>query len=81
MSVRGGLNLFLQLARRTLLRKLPIVSKLVTRDEMQNLDYSKTQEVSWLQASFNCVCGDLWRKVGGHDKLYFLLMSDPEICW
>ncbi len=81
MSVRGWPNLFLQLARRTSLRKLPIVSKLVSKDEMQNLDYSTTQEVPWLQASFNCVRGDLWRKVGGHDERYFLFMSDPEICW
>ena len=81
MSVRGWPNLFLQLARRTSLRKLPIVSKLVSKDEMQNLDYSTTQEVPWLQASFNCVRGDLWSKVGGHDERYFLFMSDPEICW
>lgn len=81
MSVRGWPNLFLQVARRTFLRKLPIVSSLVARDEMQNMDYSKTQEVPWLQASFNCVRGDLWRRVGGHDERYFLFMSDPEICW
>lgn len=81
MSVRGWPNLFLQVARRTFLRKLPIISKLVAQDEMQNLDYSKTQEVPWLQASFNCVRGDLWREVGGHDERYFIFMSDPEICW
>ena len=81
MSVRGWPNLFLQVARRTFLRKLPLINKLVAKDEMQNLDYSKTQEVPWLQASFNCVRGDLWRKVGGHDERYFLFMSDPEICW
>ncbi len=81
MSVRGWPNLFLQVARRTFLRKLPILNKLVAKDEMQNLDYSKTQEVPWLQASFNCVRGDLWREVGGHDERYFIFMSDPEICW
>ncbi len=81
MSVRGWPNLFLQFARRTALRKLPIISKLVAKDEMQDLDYSKTQDVPWLQASFNCVRGDLWRDAGGHDERYFLFMSDPEICW
>ena len=81
MSVRGWPNLFLQVARRTFLRKLPILKNLVASNEMQNMDYSKTQEVPWLQASFNCVRGDLWRKVGGHDERYFIFMSDPEICW
>jgi len=81
MTVRGWPNLILQFARRTFLRNLPVLKQLVARDEMQYLDYSKVQEVPWLQASFNCVRGSLWKEVGGHDERYFLFMSDPEICW
>lgn len=81
MTVRGWPNLFLQFSRRTFLGRLPLIRKLVAKDEMKHLDYSKTQEVPWLQASLNCVRGSLWKEVGGHDERYFLFMSDPEICW
>jgi len=81
MTVRGWPNLFLQFCRRTYLRKLPILKVMVRKDEMVDLDYYKIQDVPWLQASFNCVRGDLWRELNGHDERYFLFMSDPEICW
>jgi GT2 family glycosyltransferase len=81
MTVRGWPNLFLQVCRRSLLRKLPLIKTWVLRDEMAHLDYDKIQDVPWLQSSFNVVRGDFFRKVGGLCESYFLFMSDPELCW
>lgn len=81
MTVRAFPNIFLQVARRTFLRKWPLIRKWVAYDEMRHLDYSKTQPVDWLQSSFWIVRKALWNKLGGLDKSYFVFMSDPEMCW
>ncbi len=81
MTVRAFPNLFLQVARRTFLRRLPLIKKWVAYDEMQHLDYAKTQPVDWLQSSFWITRKSLWDKLGGLDSSYFLFMSDPEMCW
>jgi N-acetylglucosaminyl-diphospho-decaprenol L-rhamnosyltransferase len=81
MTVRAFPKLFLQIARRTWLRNLPILREKVAFDEMRHLDYDKTQSVDWLQSSFIAVRKNLWEKFGGLDENYFLFMSDPDICW
>jgi N-acetylglucosaminyl-diphospho-decaprenol L-rhamnosyltransferase len=81
MTVRAFPKFFLQIARRTWLRKLPILKKFVAYDEMQHLDYSKTQEVDWLQSSFWIVRKDLWDSFGGLDPAYYIFMSDPDMCF
>jgi len=81
MTVRAFPNIFLQVCRRTWLRKLPVIKKMVAYDEMKHLDYTKTQEVDWLQSSFVLLTRDWWNKLGGFDKTYFIFMSDPEICF
>lgn len=81
MTVRRFPNFFLQVARRTDLRKLPYVSGLVAKDECQDLDYSKTQPVDWLQSSFWVTRRSLWDKLGGLDTKYRIFMSDPDYCW
>lgn len=81
MSVRAFPNIFLQVARRTMLRKLPLISKWVAYDEMRHLDYNKTQTVDWLQSSFWITRKALWDELGGLDKTYFLFMSDPDLCF
>lgn len=81
MTVRAFPKLYLQIARRTFLRNLPILKKLVAYDEMQHLDYDKIQEVDWIQSSFIAVRKDFWDKVGGLCESYFLFMSDPHICF
>ncbi len=81
MNVRAFPKLYLQIARRTFLRKMPVLKELVAHDEMQHLDYSQTQEVDWLQSSCIIVRSDFWHKIGGLNENYFLFMSDPEICW
>lgn len=80
MTVRAFPNLFLQVSRRTFLRKLPIIKNFVAYDEMQHLDYSKTQTVDWLQSSFWIIRKSLWDKLGGLDNAYFIFMSDPDLC-
>ncbi len=81
MTVRAFPNIFLQVARRTYLRNLPILKNLVAHDEMRHLDYTKTQEVDWLQSSFVLLTRKWWDTLGGFDKTYFIFMSDPEICF
>jgi N-acetylglucosaminyl-diphospho-decaprenol L-rhamnosyltransferase len=81
MTVRAFPKLFLQIARRTWLRRLPGIRKKVEFDEMQHLDYAKTQSVDWLQSSFVAIRRNLWEKFEGLDEGYFLFMSDPDICW
>jgi N-acetylglucosaminyl-diphospho-decaprenol L-rhamnosyltransferase len=81
MTVRAFPNIFLQVARRTFLRRLPLIKKWVAYDEMQHLDYKKTQTVDWLQSSFWITRKALWDKIGGLDKAYFIFMSDPEYCY
>ncbi len=80
MTVRAFPNIFLQVARRTFLRYLPWIRGLVAYDEMRHLDYDKLQSVDWLQSSFWIVRRELWNKLGGLNKAYFLFMSDPDLC-
>lgn len=81
MTVRAFPRLTLQFARRTSLRNWPIIKHLVAHDEMQHLDYSKIQEVDWLQSSFWVTPRKLWNELGGLSKDYFLFMSDPDYCF
>jgi len=47
---------------------------------MNHLDYSKIQDVDWLQSSCVIVRRDFWEKVGGYNESYFLFMADTEMC-
>lgn len=80
MTVRAFPRLFLQIARRTKLRRIPVLRKWVAHDEMQHLDYSKTQPVDWIQSSFWITRRSLWEKLGGLDPSYFIFMADPDLC-
>lgn len=81
LTARHFPKFYLQVARRTFLRKLPILSKKIKSDEMQNFDYDKIQDVDWLQSSCIVVQKKLWDKVGGFCENYFLFMADTEICF
>ncbi|MFH1375830.1 MAG: glycosyltransferase family 2 protein [Patescibacteria group bacterium] len=81
MTVRAFPDLGTQIARRTWLRHLPGLREKVAHDEMQHLDYSKTQAVDWLQSSFWLLRKELWDDLGGLDERFFLFMSDPDFCW
>lgn len=79
MTVRAFPKLYLQIARRTFLRKLPFLKDKVAYDEMSHLDYSKIQDVDWLQSSCVIIRRDFWEKIGGFNELYFLFMADTEM--
>ena len=81
MTVRAFPKFFLQIARRTFLRKLPVIRDWVAHDEMQHLNYDKIQEVDWLQSSFWIVRKKLWDSFGGLNSDYFIFMSDPDLCF
>ncbi|MEA2006918.1 MAG: glycosyltransferase family 2 protein [Patescibacteria group bacterium] len=79
MSVRAFPKFYVQVARRTFLRNLPFLKKKVAYDEMQHLDYDKTQDVDWLQSSCVMICRKFWDDVGGFNERYFLFMADIEM--
>ena len=81
MIVRAFPRFCLQVARRTFLRKVFVLKKLVEYDEMQHLDYSKIQDVDWLQSSCVIIRKELWDDIGGLCEDYFLFMSDVELCY
>jgi len=81
MTVRAFPKLYLQVARRTFLRRLPILKSKVAYDEMRHLDYDKIQDVDWLQSSCVVIRTDLWSKIGGLCEDYFLFMGDVELCY
>jgi GT2 family glycosyltransferase len=81
MTIRAFPKLYLQVARRTFLRHLPLLNKKVKYDEMRHLDYEKTQDVDWLQSSCVVIRKKLWDLTGGLREDYFLFMSDVEICF
>ncbi len=81
MTIRAFPRFYLQVARRTWLRRLPILKKKVEYDEMRHLDYEKTQDVDWLQSSCIVVRSDLWKNLGGLKEDYFLFMTDVELCF
>ena len=78
MTVRGWPNIFKQVFRRTFLRHIPIIAKIVSKDEMQHLDYNKVQPVPWLQSSFNLVRGDFFRQLAAYAKTIFYLCQTPN---
>lgn len=81
MTVRAFPRFYLQVARRTFLRNLPVLKKKVVYDEMRHLDYDKTQDVDWLQSSCVIIRKKLWDITGGFNDKYFIFMSDVEICF
>jgi len=81
ITARAFPKLYIQVIRRTFLRSLPFLKKEVAYDEMRHLDFSKVQDVDWLQSSCFVVRRDLWRKIGGFNEAYFLFMADVELCF
>ncbi|MBN2096672.1 glycosyltransferase [Candidatus Peregrinibacteria bacterium] len=81
MTVRRFPKLTLQIARRTFLRRLPLLRSLVAKDECRDLNYYKTQPVDWLQSSFWITRRTLWNKLGGLNQDYLIFMSDPDYCF
>lgn len=81
MTVRAFPKLYLQVARRTFFRYLPILKNKVKYDEMRHLNYNKIQDVDWLQSSCVVIRKKLWDKINGLCDNYFLFMSDVEICF
>ena len=80
-TVRAFPNILALVARRTPLKKLPLLRKHVDKYEMPDFDYSKSQYVDWIQSSLLIIRRELWDRVGGLDSAYFLFMSDPDICF
>ena len=81
MSVRAFPRLYLQVARRTFFRNTPVLKEKIAHDEMRHLDYSRIQDVDWLQSSCCIIRRDFWERVGGYNEYYFLFMADTEMCF
>jgi len=81
LTARAFPRLLIQILRRSPLRVLPGLRKLVDHDEMTHLDTDRTQAVDWLQSSCFLLHRDLWESLGGFDERYVMFLADPEICW
>lgn len=81
ITIRAFPRFYVQVARRTWIKNLPLLKKIVDYDSMRHLDYGLTQEVDWLQSSCILVRKSFWDEVGGFNENYFLFMSDVELCW
>jgi GT2 family glycosyltransferase len=80
MTIRAWPKLYLQVVRRSWLRRLPWLKSGVAYDEMRHLDYDQIQDVDWLQSSCVVIRKLVWDLAGGLCEDYFLFMSDVEIC-
>lgn len=80
-TVRRFPNLIAQVARRTFLQRIPWFKKQVENYEIGDFNYSKSEEVEWLQSSFMAIREEVWIKTKGLDKRFFLFMADPDICY
>ena len=81
MTIRAWPKLYLQVSRRSWLRRLPIIKNKVAYDEMRHLNYGEIQDVDWLQSSCVVIRKLVWDLAGGLCEDYFLFMSDVEICY
>lgn len=79
--IRRFPNLFTQIARRTFLRKIPWIKKIVEKDEYRDLDLDQIQSVDWIQSSCFMLSKKLWNKIWGFDESYKIFLADPEICF
>ena len=69
-----------QVLRRTRWRGVPPFSRMVASYEATNIDYTRSQQVAWLQSSCMLVRRAFWEQVGGFDSRYFLFMADVDLC-
>ena len=47
---------------------------------MQDMDYEKSFQVPFAQGSFLIIRTELFRRLGGFDKRYFMYMEDADLC-
>ena len=69
-----------QIARRTFLRKIPFFRKKIAADKYENLDFSATQNVDWLQSSCIFLRKNFFFECGGFDEKFFLFLADTALC-
>jgi len=79
--IRKFPNLFAQISRRTFLRKIPWIKKIVEKDECRDLDLDKIQPVDWIQSSCFMLSKKLWDKIWAFDEKYKIFLADPEMCF
>lgn len=82
ITARQFPRLWLQIVRRTFLRRLPFLRAAVAADELPAVHAAATpQPVDWLQSSCLLIRRNLWQQLGGLDERYFLFMSDPALAY
>lgn len=66
--------------KRTFLRKLPVLKKRVAKYTMEDFDHKTVREVDLLVGACFMIPREVYAKVGGFDKRYFLFMEDFDLC-
>jgi GT2 family glycosyltransferase len=65
---------------RTFLGRLPVFKKRVSKYLMEDFDHNKIQDVDLLTGAAMMIRRNVFEKVGGFDKRYFLFMEDFDLC-
>lgn len=65
---------------RTFLGKLPMFKERVQKYLMRDFDHNKVQDVDLVTGAAMLIPSEVFRKVDGFDKRYFLFMEDFDLC-
>lgn len=66
--------------KRTFLGKLPFFKTRVKKYLMEDFDHDKIQDVDLITGAAIMMSRDVYDRVGGFDKRYFLFMEDFDLC-
>lgn len=79
-SCRRNFKIFDLFIKRTFLKKIGPFKKRYRDYIMADFDHNGIQEVDLLVGAFMLLPRDLYEKIGGFDKRYFMFMEDFDLC-
>ena len=79
-SCRRLMGFFDLVLNRTFLGRLPIFKERVSKYLMGDFDHDKIQDVDLLTGAAMFIRRNVFEKIGGFDKRYFLFMEDFDLC-